>query len=75
MPLDDPLMWFRRIFRRNHVFTFLCVWTEINEYIRRTLYSPFLVLEECDRPLYTETLNTRFKQVRDTVTYAIIIHF
>ena len=54
MALDDPLVWLGRILRPNHIFTFLCVWAEVDGYVRRTLDSPFLVLEECNRPLDEE---------------------
>ena len=38
MPLDDH-------FCPNHVFAFLCVLTEVDGYIRKTLDSPFLILK------------------------------
>ena len=56
MALDDPLVWVGRILGPNHIFTFLCVWAEGDGYVRRTLDSPFLVLEECNRPLDEEKL-------------------
>ena len=46
MALDHPLMWLGRILGPNHIFAFLCVWAKLDGYVRRTLDSPFLVLEE-----------------------------
>jgi hypothetical protein len=76
MALDDPLVWLGRILRPNHIFTFLCVWAELDGYVRRTLDSPFLVFEECNRPLDEETITIRFKEVWGRLgraTYGILI--
>ena len=73
MALDDPLVWVGRILGPNYIFTFLCVWAEGDGYVRRTLDSPFLVLEECNRPLDEETITMHFEEVWGRATYGILI--
>ena len=46
MTLDNPLVRLRWVFYRDNVFSFLCMWSNIREHVRRALNRPFIVRVE-----------------------------